>query len=156
MFDFLMTLRAKDHTHVFTTRDATLLGVRSVLGSHLHFVFVVLVVRTRLMTVTLCCSSLNGWFRESLLSLRIHAVHLFLRLERPLLSLGEAVFCGIASIVLFVVVRYECKTTCSVGLLAPPSCGLALLVVSLVSACGVCACSSVLCVSTLKHPQAKP
>ena len=44
------------------------------------------------MTVLLCRSSLNhlklalSWSRLSLLSLRIHAVHLFLRLERPLLS----------------------------------------------------------------------
>ena len=51
MFDFLMTLRAKDNTHVFTTRDAILLLVKSNLGSHFQFVFVGLVVRTRLMTV---------------------------------------------------------------------------------------------------------
>ena len=122
------------HAHVFTTRDTILLGVMSVLGSHLQFVFVGLVVRTRLMTVLLCRSSLNhlklalSWFRWSLLSLRIHAVPLFLRLERPLLSRGEAVICGIASIVRFVVVSSECRTTCSGGLLAPPSCGLALRV----------------------------
>ena len=84
------------------------------------------------MTVLLCRSSLNhlklalSWFRWSLLSLRIHAVHLFLRLERPSMLWGEAVICGIASIVLLVVVSSECKTTCSGGLLAPPSCGLAL------------------------------